>query len=191
MTKLQRSFFARDTRRVARDLLGCRLAYDVDGTRLAGRIVETEAYLGPEDPASHARHGPTDRARIMWDRPGMVYVYRIYGIHDMLNLVTEAKGQAGAVLVRAVEPLEGLEEMRARRGVEDDRSLTDGPGKVCQAFGVTLDDRGLDATADDAPLFVQDGDDPPAVEATGRIGVVEDVAEPRRFVDAASPWRSR
>lgn len=191
MTQLARPFFARPPDRVARDLLGQRLVREDEGRRLAGRIVETEAYGGPDDPASHARFGPTDRAAVMWDRPGTVYVYVIYGVHHMLNLVTGAKGDPGAVLVRAVEPLEGVEAMRARRGVEDEGALTDGPGKLCQALRITLDDGGLDAAAEAAEIRVEKGSPPDRIERTGRIGVVEDLQEPLRFVDAGSPWVGR
>lgn len=190
--RLDRAFFGRDARTVARDLLGRVLVHEVDegGTpvRLAGRIVETEAYLGPDDPASHARFGPTERAGIMWDRPGMVYVYLIYGVHHMLNFVTGSKGAASAVLVRAVEPVEGREAMRQRRGGVQDRDLTDGPGKLCQALGVTMGHKGCDACAADAALWVEPGEPVPddAVARTGRVGVVEDVGEPRRFVDAGA-----
>lgn len=198
--RLGRSFFARDARIVARDLLGRVLVHESDegGTpvRLAGRIVEAEAYLGPDDPASHARFGPTERAGIMWDRPGLVYVYLIYGTHHMLNFVTGRKGEPSAVLVRAVEPVEGLEAMRRRRAGRGDvpeGALTDGPGKLCQALGVTLAHRGVDAAAPGSPLYVVEGEAVPdgRVERTGRVGVVEDVEEPRRFVVVGSRWTSR
>lgn len=190
MPRRDRSFFADDPRDIARELLGDTLVHDRDGERLAGRIVETEAYLGPDDPASHARHGRTDRAKVMWARPGTLYVYRIYGIHAMLNLVTRPEDVPAAVLVRAVEPTEGVEAMRRRRGAPDRKvDLTNGPGKLCEALGVTVEMTGGDATT--GALFVQPGPTPERVEATGRIGVVEDVDEPRRYVVAGSEWASR
>lgn len=191
MTQLARPFFARPPDIVAQDLLGHRLVRELGGERRAGRIVETEAYGGPDDPASHARHGRTDRAAVMWDRPGTVYVYLIYGVHHMLNLVTGAKGDPGAVLVRAIEPLEGIDAMRARRGVDDDRSLADGPGKLCQALGITRDDDGMDAAAEGAEIRVEEGSPPARIARTGRVGVVADVEQPLRFVDADSPWVGR
>lgn len=185
-----RSFFAEDPRDVARGMLGDTLVHALDGRRLAGRIVETEAYLGPDDPASHARHGPTDRTKVMWARPGTLYVYRIYGIHAMLNLVTRPEGTASAVLVRAVRPTEGVEAMRRRRGSPDRRvDLTNGPGKLCEALGVTVGMTGGDATRGD--LVVEPGPAPDRMEATGRVGVVEDVEEPRRYVVGGSDWASR
>lgn len=206
--RLGRAFFARDARTVARDLLGRVVVHEVEAdgpggpggpVRLAGRIVETEAYLGEDDPASHARFGPTERAGIMWDTPGLVYVYLIYGAHHMLNFVTGAKGQAAAVLVRAVEPVEGLEAMRRRRGRSPsgtpppDGDLTDGPGKLCQALGITLAHRGTDACATGSRLTVEPGRPVPddRVRRTARVGVVADVEEPRRFVVAGTRWASR
>lgn len=135
---MDRDFFARDTAEVAKDLLGCYLVHEIGGTELRGRIVETEAYYGDhvEDPASHAQNGRTDRNEPMFERPGRAYVYVCYGIHHMLNVTTEVEGKAGAVLLRAVEPLEGLEVMRENRGVEGREELCNGPGKLCQAFDI-------------------------------------------------------
>lgn len=190
MPRRDRPFFADDPRDVARGLLGDTLVHEAGGERLAGRIVETEAYLGPDDPASHARHGRTDRAKVMWARPGTLYVYRIYGIHAMLNFVTRPEEAASAVLVRAVQPTEGVETMRRRRDAPDRKvDLTNGPGKLCEAFGVAVEMTGGDATRGE--LFVEPGPAPDGVEATGRIGVVEDVDEPRRYVVAGSDWASR
>jgi len=131
--RIDRDFFARPVAEVARDLLGCELL--VAG--VGGRIVETEAY-GQHDPACHAYGGRTDRNAPLFEEPGRAYVYLSYGIHHLLNFVAEPEGSAAAVLIRAVEPLEGLTEMRRRRGRADVHELCSGPGKVGQALGVDL-----------------------------------------------------
>lgn len=156
------SFFCRDTRAVARDLLGAVLASTADEVLTAGRIVETEAYLGSHDAGSHAAtKGMTARNAVMYGPPGTVYVYFTYGMHHMLNLVCEEEGVAGAVLIRALEPLEGIDVMRERRGGRPLGQLADGPGKLAQALGVDLTADGT--TLGEGPLTVYD--------ATGRRGL--------------------
>ncbi len=146
---LDQDFFARPCLEVAPELVGCRLVHNDSGTRLAGRIVEVEAYLGQGvDPGSHAYRRSTPRNRVMFGPPGHLYVYRIMGIHLCANIVCEPDGQAAAVLLRAVEPLEGLEVMQARRGERPTRELTNGPGKLTQAFGVCLEDSGRSIIGD-------------------------------------------
>ena len=127
MTRLSRDFFARDTLAVARNLLGQRLVRVLDGARLAGRIVEVEAYVGEGDQACHARFGRTRRNAPMYGPPGHAYVYFVYGMHHCLNVVTGREGNPAAVLIRALEPLEGIEGMRARRGGRPDAQLASGP----------------------------------------------------------------
>lgn len=135
---LARRFFARDTVRVARDLLGCVLESRVDGIRTAGRIVEVEAYVGPHDPAAHGYgNRRTARNAALFGPPGSSYVYFIYGVHWCFNAVTERDGFPAAVLVRALEPLIGVEAMETRRGMNDPRRLCAGPGRLCQALGIT------------------------------------------------------
>jgi DNA-3-methyladenine glycosylase len=169
-------FFARPTTRVARDLIGKVIVRRESGDppRLC-RIVEVEAYLGPRDQASHARRGPTPRTAIMFGPPGRLYVYLIYGMYHCMNFVTERDGQAGAVLIRAAEPLVGIEG--------DPASTLRGPGKLCRALGVTLADRGLDLTAADSGLYV--GADEHVVHAR-RVG-----RSARIGVDYAGPWADR
>lgn len=180
--RLGRAFFARPTLIVARDLLGCVLVADSPDGRASGRIVETEGYLGPADPASHAARLRTGRVAAMSGPAAIAYVYRSYGIHAMLNVVTEPDGTTGAVLIRAVEPLVGLEMMRRRRGVEPVHVLCAGPGRLCQALGVSLDDHGLDLATSDR-LWIEPGAPPPSVSVGGRIGVSRGGELPRRFFE--------
>ncbi len=169
--KLTRDFYDRPTLDVAPEMLGKVLVHRVGDAELAGRVVEVEAYLGPEDLASHAARKTSKRARIMFGTPGMVYVYLIYGMHHCLNIVTEHDGTAGAVLVRAVEPVDGIEQMRLNRGRSiPDRNLADGPGKLCQAMGIHLTHNRTDACGDE--IWLEDrGDTTVAIRQTPRIGV--------------------
>jgi DNA-3-methyladenine glycosylase len=173
LAQLSRDFFARSVHDVAPELIGCMLL--VDG--VGGRIVEVEAY-DQEDPASHGFRGLTQRNRSMFGPPGHAYVYRSYGIHWCLNLVCEEEGVAAAVLLRALEPTDGVDRMRARRGADDPRLLCSGPGKLCQALGVH---RGHDGLPLDRPPF----------ELYGAPGETEVVRGPRVGISAAAdlPWR--
>ncbi len=191
---LQQAFFTRKTLTVAEELVGCVL--EVGG--VSGRIVEVEAYLGEEDPASHAGRGRTPRSEIMFGPPGFAYVYLIYGMHHCLNFVTEKEGTAGAVLVRALEPLAGRELMAERRGLDpntaSDRGLCSGPGKLCQALGI---DRkwngrplvlGLAAPSSETGrirLFLGEGP-PGGPFATPRIGIRQATDRLFRFIDPNS-----
>jgi len=141
--KLSRNFYSRSADKVAKDLLGCVLVHINENKKLSGRIVETEAYFGREDPGSHASRGMTPRNRLMFGKPGFAYVYFTYGNHWMFNIVTEKSGVPGAVLIRALEPLEGEEEMENNRKRKD---LTSGPGKLTQALGINKNHNGLDLT---------------------------------------------
>jgi DNA-3-methyladenine glycosylase len=184
---MARRFFAQPTLRVARELLGQRLVHTADGVRLAGRITETEAYIGPTDLACHARFGLTPRSRVMFGPPGRAYVYFTYGMHWMLNIVTEAQGFPAAVLIRAIQADEGLPLMRARRGprVSADR-LTDGPGKLAQALGIDKALNGHDLCARGASLFVERAPAVPdsQVHHGPRVGLNR-TPEPWRSI----PWR--
>lgn len=165
----------------------------LDGVRLSGRIVEVEAYVGEEDQASHARFGRTMRNAPMYGLPGRAYVYFIYGMHHCFNVVTEREGYPAAVLIRALEPLEGLEEMRVRRwpepaegrGDRPDEQLTSGPARLCQALGIDRRFDGADLCAPGALLFLEeDASIPDGAVVTGpRIGVRGDE------VAVTIPWR--
>jgi DNA-3-methyladenine glycosylase len=184
--RLNRAFYERPTVDVARDLLG-QVLVSVNGEgRTAGRIVETEAYLGADDPASHAARLRTGRVESMWGEPGIAYVYRSYGIHAMLNVVTEPLGITGAVLIRALEPMIGVDLMRNRRGIEDERLLCSGPGKLCQALGIGLDMHGTDLVTSDR-LWISPGESPRDVSTSGRIGISLGQAHPWRFWITGNP----
>jgi DNA-3-methyladenine glycosylase len=185
MRNLGRDFFASDTLAVARELLGQRLVRVLEGERLSGRIVEVEAYVGEDDQASHAHCGPTRRNAPMYGPPGHAYVYFIYGMHHCLNVVTEREGFPAAVLIRALEPLEGIEEMRSRRDGRPDAQLTSGPARLCQALEIDRRFDGAELCAPDALLFLEkDATAPDEVIATGpRIGVRGDETA------VTIPWR--
>ncbi|HET6776868.1 MAG TPA: DNA-3-methyladenine glycosylase [Actinomycetota bacterium] len=183
---LPRRFYQREPLAVARDLIGRLLVREVDGERLIGKVVEAEAY-GPDDPASHAYRGETRRNRSMFGPPGHAYVYRSYGIHRCLNAVTLP---GLAVLVRAVEPVEGLDGMARRRGLDDPRLLCAGPGRLCQAFGIDLDEDGADLC--DVPgLWIAGRESAPEVAVTSRVGVTVAAERPWRFVEAGNRFASR
>jgi DNA-3-methyladenine glycosylase len=180
-------FFDRPPRDVASDLIGCTLLHDGVG----GRIVETEAYER-DDPACHAFGGETARNAPLFGPPGRTYVYLCYGIHTMFNLVTDAEGTAAAVLIRALEPTHELDAMRRRRRVDRDRDLCSGPGKLCQALGITLDQSGLDALHAPYALLGRAPDDPrPPVVAGPRIGLTKAAELPWRYCRAGSAYLSR
>jgi DNA-3-methyladenine glycosylase len=191
------AFFERPAEVVARDLLGAHLISTIGGIETAGRIVETEAYIGPHDEASHAavRIGRTVRNESMYGTPGIAYVYRIYGIHWCLNVVTDTHGFPAAVLIRALEPLHGVEHMRARRFLGQkrfaDTLLCSGPGKLAAALGITgaLDGHRLDRV----PLWMS-GAEPLAADqiaAGPRIGITRAAEWPLRFWERGSRWVSR
>ena len=176
--------FARSVHEVAPELIGATLL--VDG--VGGRIVEVEAY-DREDPASHAYGGLTRRNASMFGPPGHAYVYRSYGIHWCLNLVCEGEGVPSAVLVRALEPTEGLQEMRARRGLEDPRLLASGPGRLCQALAITGEHDGL--SLDCPPFELRGRNEPVEVLAGARVGISRAVELPWRYAEAGSRFLSR
>lgn len=183
---LPRRFYERDAAEVAPDLLGRLLVRRVDGVRLVGRIVEVEAY-GRGDPGSHAFRGPTPRNASMFGPPGRAYVYISHGIHHCLNVVCDAPS---AVLIRALEPLEGLETMAGRRGLEEPRLLCAGPGRLAQAMAVTLAEDG-EPIYRRASLWIAAGEPARDVAVTLRVGMPDAVNRPWRFVERGSRFASR
>jgi DNA-3-methyladenine glycosylase len=194
---LDRAFFRRDPRRVARELLGKVLVRDAEGARLTARIVEVEAYLGTEDPAAHSAAGNTARTAVLFGPPGHAYVYFIYGNHYCLNVSCEPEGVAGGVLVRALEPISGVEQMAKARGIEihgpkDLVKLTSGPGRLAQAFGITrTGDNGCDLTSAKSSLWIgKDGYRARGIRVTPRIGITKAADLPLRYLLAGNAFVS-
>jgi DNA-3-methyladenine glycosylase len=178
MKGLPRGFYERDPVDVARELLGKVL---VNGDT-AGVIVETEAYPGGDDLASHSAAGITDRTRVIFGPPGHAYVYLSYGMHDCMNIVAERAGTPGCVLIRALEPIEGLDAMRARRPkARMDRDLTSGPGKLTRALGITRKHTGADMTRGDLIVKSRPAVPPFEITVTPRIGITKCAELPLRF----------
>ena len=179
---LPREFYNRPTLTVARELIGARLVRILDGVKLVGLNTETEAYIGEEDLACHAKAGRTPRTAVMYGLPGHAYVYFTYGNHWMLNVVTEREGFPAAVLIRAIQPIEGVELMSARRKGRD----TFGPGKLTQAMGITISENGVDLTVAGAGLWIEAGVSVPEENVTigPRVGL-NTVPEPW----FSKPWR--
>jgi DNA-3-methyladenine glycosylase len=175
--KLAQDFYEQPTVQVAQQLLGKYLVRVQPEGVTSGMILETEAYVGLEDKASHASRGPTRRNAVMFGPAGFAYVYVIYGIHHCLNAVTEREAYPAAVLIRALQPCEGVELMRARRRRQDVRLLANGPGNLCQSFGIVRSMNGIELCGD--TLFVEDrGPSPADIVVTTRIGV-----------EYAGPWK--
>jgi DNA-3-methyladenine glycosylase len=184
---LETAFFDRPPRDVARDLIGCGLFHDGTG----GTIVETEAYER-DDPACHAYIGRTSRSEVLFGPPGRAYVYLCYGIHRMFNVVTDEDGIAAAVLVRALEPTAGLDRMRARRGEAMPASgLCSGPGKICEALGIELDQTHLSVIESPFAMTARAGAAAPEIVAGPRIGITKGVELPWRYCLAGSPFLSK
>jgi len=184
--RLTASFYARDTVITARDLIGKRLVRQEGERRIAGMIVETEAYRGEEDLACHCRAGETPRTKIMYGPPGRAYVYFVYGMHWLLNFVTEKEGYPGAVLIRGIQPEEGLDLINKRRNGRPQKQWTNGPAKLCQAFGINGEMNGIDTCSENAIVFIEENMDipPRLVQKTPRIGL-DAVPEPWK----SKPWR--
>jgi len=177
--KVPRSLYEQATVDVARQLIGKYLVRRHPDGLTAGKIVEPEAYVGPEDRACHASRGRTPRTEVMFGSPGHAYVYLIYGFHHMLNIVTEQKDFPAAVLIRAVEPTQGIALMQARRGTEDVHNLASGPGKLCEAFAIDRSLNGIDICG--RILYLED-----RVEPDEKI-----VTRPRIGVDYAGKWKHK
>jgi len=183
---LPREFYNRPTLTVARELLGAILVRVENGARVAGMIVETEAYVGESDLGCHAKAGRTPRTEVMYGPPGRAYVYFTYGMHWMLNAVTEAEGFPAAVLIRAIQPVEGIEVIAARRGTQPRARWTDGPAKLTQALGIDRALNGADLCNPDAGLWIEAGKSIPGESVTigPRVGL-NTVPEPWK----SKPWR--
>ncbi len=187
---LPRAFYERNTAVVAFELIGKILSFRQNGKRIQGRVVETEAYFGTSDPASHAFNGPTPRAKVMFGPPGFSYVYFTYGNHHCLNVVTEKETVAGAVLIRALEPLNEIETMKSRRQMDEIQKLTNGPGKLTQAFGITREDSGKDLTTESFCITDRKEKTPLKITVTTRIGITKAKEMPYRFYLTTSPYVS-
>jgi len=184
--RLDRDFFLRDTVLVARELLGMQFVCIDQGDRLAGIVTETEAYRGEDDLACHARAGLTARTAVMYGPPGHVYTYFSYGMHWLINIVTEIEGYPGAVLIRGLAPTRGLKKISQRRKARPRSEWTNGPAKVCQAFGIDKTHNGMDICTTDSSIFVEKR--PPISDSSvtygPRVGL-NNVPEPWKSM----PWR--
>ncbi|HKR96063.1 MAG TPA: DNA-3-methyladenine glycosylase [Candidatus Angelobacter sp.] len=198
---LSRTFFNRDPRTVARELLGKLIVRSEGRKMLAGRVVEVEAYLGVGDLAAHAAAGQTERNAVLFGPPGHAYIYFIYGVHYCLNISCLPDGRAGCVLIRALEPVSGLREMAKARELDDLelnlprelRKLASGPGRLCEALGITRPrDNGKDMVAEQTDLQVMDdGFKIREIGVTPRIGITKSAELPLRYIIANSPYLSR
>lgn len=189
---LPRSFYEGDSREVARNLLGQVLVRESEEGIAAGIIVETEAYLGKRDDAAHSYKGATERVRVLFGEKGAAYIYLIYGVYHCLNIASGPAGEPECVLIRALEPVEGLELMARRRGTEKVRDLCRGPGRLCQALAIGRSLYGADVTKP-GPLYIREGRRPEKILSTPRIGI--DYAfhtkdEPWRYIVSGSPFVS-
>jgi DNA-3-methyladenine glycosylase len=182
--KLNRAFFTRSVHRVAPDLIGAMLMFNGAG----GRIVEVEAYHHT-DPAAHSFRGQTPRNAVMFGPPGYAYVYRSYGIHWCLNFVCEPEGSASAVLIRAIEPIAGIARMRRHRGIADERLLCSGPGRLCQALGVSVIHNGL--ALDRPPFELRARERKPDLVVGIRVGITKAAELPWRYGLAGSRFLSK
>ncbi len=189
-TYLQEEYFARDTGVVAKDLLGKVLVRTMAGGQMRGRIVETEAYFGQDDPASHAARGRTPRNAVMFGLPGRAYVYFNYGIHYLFNIVTETASTAGAVLVRAVEPIAGVDQMKKNRPGVELVGLTSGPAKMTQALGITIAENGRRLDTAELGVVEDPGADFKIISAA-RIGISSGEDLPYRYFISGNSFISR
>ena len=180
---LKRDFFQRDTAEVAKSLLGKTLVKRSGIETSSGIIIETEAYYGIGDPASHAFRGMTPRSRSMFGKAGVAYVYLCYGMYWLLNAVTEEEGTQGAVLIRGLKPIEGIENMKKRRNISDKKRLTSGPGKLTIAMDINGADNGKDMTVKGSSLYIREspGSDP-GIENTSRIGITNGKDRMLRYI---------
>ncbi|MGA8417945.1 MAG: DNA-3-methyladenine glycosylase [Candidatus Dormiibacterota bacterium] len=192
VTELPREWFARPTEEVARDLVGCMIVVDAETSNVAvARIVETEAYLGTSDPASHAFRGPTPRSRVMFGPAAHLYVYFTYGMHHCANVVTEVDGTAGAVLLRAAALEEGGPVVAARRGGAEDAGLLRGPGNLCRGLGITRADDGIDLIDPASRVHIRPRTSTPPIAVGTRVGLRNAADRLLRFSWRGDPAVSR
>lgn len=184
---LKRSFYLRPAPEAARALIGKIIVHGAT----AGRIVETEAYLGTGDLAAHSARGETPRTKVIFGPPGHAYVYFIYGMYDCLNVVVEPEGVAGCVLIRALEPVEGIDEMMARRRMEKIEALANGPGKLTRAMGITMRHNGVDLTRGPITVHPPEKDSALEIAVSARIGITKSPDLPLRFFVKGSLFVSR
>lgn len=189
ITRLTRNFYGRATLEVCRDCVGKYIVYESPRGRLSSRIVEVEAYISENDPACHAAPGMRSRNQCLWGKPGIAYIYKIYGYYYCLNFVTEREGFPAAVLLRAAEPVEGIDIMRHNTPTKiADALLLSGPGRFCRAYGLTLEQNGWDMADRRSMLFLEDHHEAMAdVAESPRIGITKAVDWPWRFYDKNSP----
>ncbi len=183
--KLRRSFYNRPTLEVAPDLLGKVLVYHSDKGMLSARIVEVEAYIGQDDPACHAARGLTNRNKPMFGPPGFTYIYFVYGMYHCLNVVTESEGSPAAVLIRAAEPVDGLDVMLSNSFKKSNKNLLSGPGRLCRAFGLSREQNDLDLTRD--AIYIENRNMKVTnIQRSARIGIKVGCELLWRFYDADS-----
>jgi DNA-3-methyladenine glycosylase len=189
MDKLPRAFYERPTLEVAADLLGKLLVRVKNGKVTAGKIVELEAYRSSDDAASHAYRQQTPRNALMFGEPGRAYVYFIYGMYYCVNVVTETHGVAGACLIRALEPVEGIPQMKKRRGLSHLHELANGPGKLCLAMAIDKRLNGEDLLGES--IYILDHEKPLTIKRSPRIGIKAATEKPWRFFIAGNPFVSK
>jgi DNA-3-methyladenine glycosylase len=189
--RLPRPFFERYTPDVARELLGCLLVRKIGHKALSGRIVEVEAYRGSDDPASHSFRGVTKRSAIMFGAAGHAYVFFSYGFHWCLNFTCEGEGQPGAVLIRALEPVEGIERMVENRGVSEVARLTNGPGKLTRALSIDGAFNGEDVTKSRRLYILENEGEPVRIKASARIGISMGREQQWRYFVEGNPFVSK
>lgn len=188
---LPRSFYTQDPATVARGLLGRILARKAKEVRLEGRIVETEAYYGRGDPASRAYRGKKSYNELMWGEPGIAFIYMVHG-NWLFNVITGKRGEPGGVLIRAVEPLIGLDAMKKQRGIEEVRNLTSGPGKLTKAMSITKEQNGIDVTDPRSEIVIGGNVEKGiGIESSHRIGVSQDLPRKLRFYIKNNEFVSR
>lgn len=190
MEILPRKFYQRDPKKVAKSLIGKKLVRKIDGKILSGLIVETEAYYGESDPASRAFHGMKNYNKQMWGLPGTVFIYNVHK-YWMLNVVAHKKGEVGAVLIRAIHPIEGISLMKRNRGVNSEENLTNGPGRLSVALKINKDLNGIDVTKKGSKIVILNTSKKFRIGTSHRIGVKKDLKEELRFFAVNDPFVSR